>query len=204
MNAVLWVLFVPTVALGLGAWKLPDWFDGRSLTPALTTSVLSTGCALAGVLVMYAAWRRTGALAARTPLGAVAADPEAAPYVSEEETIATHEAAYGGIAGAPDPADPGRLVLAPLHRHAVTGFHLDAVYSALLVRPVRGAARLARFLDREVVDAYVRGAGTAPGLLGAAVRRAQTGNVQTYLGALLAGSVVLAVAAVLVATGARP
>ncbi|GAA2716066.1 MULTISPECIES: NADH-quinone oxidoreductase subunit L [Streptomyces] len=202
MTTVLWVLFVPTAAFGLAAWQLPGWFDGRSLTPTLTTSVLSTGCALAGVLVTYAAWRRSAALAARTPLGAVAADPDEAPYVSEEESIATHEAAYGGIAGAPDPADPGRLLLGPLHRHAVSGFHLDAVYSALLVRPARGAARLARFLDREVVDGYVRGAGTAPGLLGAAVRRAQTGNVQTYLGALLAGSVVLAVAAVLLATGA--
>ncbi|WP_058046854.1 NADH-quinone oxidoreductase subunit L [Streptomyces roseifaciens] len=202
MNTVLWILFLPTLGLGLAAGKLPDWFDGGSLTPTLTTSVLSTGCALAGAIVMYAAWRRTAALAARTPLGAVAADPDASPYVSEEETIATHEAAYGDIAAAPDPADPGRALLGPLHRHAASGFHLDAVYSALFVRPTRAAARLAQFLDREVVDAYVRGAGTAPRLLGAAVRRAQTGNVQTYLSALLAGSVVLAVAAVLVATGA--
>ncbi|MFC5147274.1 NADH-quinone oxidoreductase subunit L [Streptomyces aureoversilis] len=202
MNTVLWILFLPTLGLGLAAGKLPDWFDGGSLTPTLTTSVLSTGCALAGAIVMYAAWRRTVVLAARTPLGAVAADPDAAPYVSEEETIATHEAAYGDIAAAPDPADPGRALLGPLHRHAASGFHLDAVYSALFVRPTRAAARLAQFLDREVVDAYVRGAGTAPRLLGAAVRRAQTGNVQTYLSALLAGSVVLAVAAVLVATGA--
>ncbi|MFE5872615.1 NADH-quinone oxidoreductase subunit L [Streptomyces roseifaciens] len=202
MNTVLWILFLPTLGLGLAAGKLPDWFDGGSLTPTLTTSVLSTGCALAGGIVMYAAWRRTVVLAARTPLGAVAADPDAAPYVSEEETIATHEAAYGDIAAAPDPADPGRALLGPLHRHAASGFHLDAVYSALFVRPTRAAARLAQFLDREVVDAYVRGAGTAPRLLGAAVRRAQTGNVQTYLSALLAGSVVLAVAAVLVATGA--
>ncbi|WP_367140840.1 MULTISPECIES: NADH-quinone oxidoreductase subunit 5 family protein [Streptomyces] len=202
MNTVLWILFVPTLALGLAAWKLPDWFDGGSLTPTLTTSVLSTGCALAGAIVMYAAWRRTAALAARTPLGAVAADPDAAPYVSEEESIATHEAAYGDIAAAPDPADPGRTLLGPLHRHAAAGFHLDAVYSALVVRPTRAAARLARFLDREVVETYVRGAGTAPRLLGEAVRRAQTGNVQTYLSALFAGAVVLAVAAVLVANGA--
>ncbi|MEV6670110.1 NADH-quinone oxidoreductase subunit L [Streptomyces sp. NPDC051162] len=202
MNAVLWVLFIPTLGLGLAAWKLPGFFDGRSLTPTLTTSVLGTGAALVGVLVMYAAWRRTAPLAARAPLGAVAADPDAAPYVSEEETIATHVAAYGHIAGAHDPADPGRLLLGPLHRHAVAGFHLDAVYSKLFVRPVRAAARLVRYLDREVVDAYVSGAGSAPRLLGAAVRRAQTGNVQTYLSALLAGSVVLAVAAVLVATGA--
>ncbi|WKU45492.1 NADH-quinone oxidoreductase subunit L [Streptomyces sp. VNUA116] len=202
MNTVLWILFVPTLALGLAAWKLPDWFDGGSLTPTLTTSVLSTGCALAGAIVMYAAWRRTAALAARTPLGAVAADPDAAPYVSEEESIATHEAAYGDIAAAPDPADPGRALLGPLHRHAAAGFHLDAVYSALFVRPTRAAARLARFLDREVVETYVRGAAGAPRLLGEAVRRAQTGNVQTYLSALFAGAVVLAVAAVLVANGA--
>ncbi|MEV6775151.1 NADH-quinone oxidoreductase subunit 5 family protein [Streptomyces syringium] len=202
MNATLWVLFVPALALGLAAWKLPDWFDGHSLTPTLTTSVLGTGCALVGALAVWAAWRRTAALAAGTPMGAVAADPDAAPAVSEEEAVASHTAAYGNIASAQDPADPGRLLLGPLHRHAAVGFHLDAAYSALFVRPVRAGARLAHFLDREVVDTYVRGAGAAPGLLGWAVRRAQTGNVQTYLGALLAGSVVLAVAAVLVATGA--
>ncbi|WP_372408399.1 NADH-quinone oxidoreductase subunit L [Streptomyces luteireticuli] len=202
MTAVLWVLLVPTLALGLAAWRLPDWFDGHSLAPTATTSLLGTGCALAGALVVLAAWRRTHALAARTPMGAVAADPEAAPAISEEEAIATHEAAYGSVSGAQDPADPGRLLLGPLHRHAAAGFHLDAVVRALVVRPVLGAARLARFLDREVVEGYVRGAGTAPGLLGAAVRRAQTGNTQTYLTVLFAGSVVLAVAAVLAASGA--
>ncbi|AEM80586.1 NADH-quinone oxidoreductase subunit 5 family protein [Streptomyces violaceusniger] len=202
MNAVLWVLFIPTAALGLAYGTLPDWFDGETLTPTLTTSVLGTGLALAGALVMYGAWRHSSARAAHVPLGAVAAHPEAADAVSEAEAIATHEAAYGSIAGASDPADPGRLLLGPLHRHAAVGFHLDAVYSALFVRPVAAAARLVRFLDREVVETYVRGAGGVPRLLGAAVRRAQTGNVQTYLGALLAGSLVLAVAAVLVAAGA--
>ncbi|WP_310725995.1 NADH-quinone oxidoreductase subunit L [Streptomyces sp. N2A] len=201
MNAVLWVLFVPTVALGLSAPLLPDWFDGRSLAPTLTTSVVGTGIAVVGGLVTYATWRHTTALAARTPIGAVVVDPDAAPGLAEETAIATHAPVYGDNAGAADPADPGRLLLGPLHRHAAVGFHLDAVYSALFVRPVRAAATLVRFLDREVVDTYVRGAGTAPRWLGAAVRRAQTGNVQTYLGALLAGSLVLAIAAVLVATG---
>ncbi|KOG91165.1 hypothetical protein ADK38_04685 [Streptomyces varsoviensis] len=201
MNAVLWVLFVPTLALGLAVAALPDWFDGRSLKPTLSTSIIGTGFALVGVLVTYAAWRHTSTLAARVPLGAVAADPDGDPAVSEAEAIATHRSAYGSIAGAPDPADPGRLLLGPLHRHAAAGFHLDALYAAVFVRPVRAAARLVRFLDREVVDAYVGGASGVPRLLGAAVRRAQTGNVQTYLSALLAGSVILAVAAVLVATG---
>ncbi|MEU8601003.1 NADH-quinone oxidoreductase subunit 5 family protein [Streptomyces parvulus] len=203
MNAVLWVLALPSLALGGLAFRLlPDWFDGRDLTPTLTTSVLGTGVALTGGIVTYTAWRHTTALAARTPLGAVAAHPEGDAALVEAEAIATHRPAYGNVASAPDPADPGRLLLGPLHRHAAVGFHLDAVYAALFVRPVQAGASLVRFLDREVVDTYVRGAAALPRWLGAAVRRAQTGNVQTYVSALLAGTVVLAVAAVLVATGA--
>ncbi|MFE0201872.1 NADH-quinone oxidoreductase subunit L [Streptomyces sp. NPDC058985] len=203
MNAVLWVLAIPSLALGGLAFRLlPDWFDGRDLTPTLTTSVLGTGVALIGGIVTYATWRHTTAFAARIPLGAVAAHPEGDAARVEAEAIASHEPAYGDVASAPDPSDPGRLLLGPLHRHAAAGFHLDAVYTTLFVRPVQAGASLVRFLDREVVDTYVRGAGALPRWLGGAVRRAQTGNVQTYVSALLAGTVVLAVAAVLVATGA--
>jgi NADH-quinone oxidoreductase subunit L len=203
MTVVLWVLAVPSLALGGLAYRsLPDWFDGRDLAPTLTTSVLGTGLALVGGLVVHSAWRHTTAVAARVPIGAVAAHPEGDAAQVEAEAIATHAPAYGDVASAPDPADPGRLLLGPLHRHAATGFHLDAVYTTLFVRPVQAAASLVRFLDREVVDTYVRGAGTLPRWLGTAVRRAQTGNVQTYVSALLAGTVVLVVAVLLVATGA--
>ncbi|MBX9366420.1 NADH-quinone oxidoreductase subunit L [Streptomyces massasporeus] len=203
MTVVLWVLAIPSLALGGFTFRLlPDWFDGRDLGPTLTTSVLGTGLALVGGIVTYAAWRHTTALTARVPLGAVAAHPEGDAAQVEAEAIATHVPAYGDIAYAPDPADPGRLLLGPLHRHAAAGFHLDAVYSALFVRPVQAGASLVRFLDREVVETYVRGAGALPRWLGAAVRRAQTGNVQTYVSALLAGTVVLAVAVVLATTGA--
>ncbi|MDL5203176.1 NADH-quinone oxidoreductase subunit L [Streptomyces sp. ALI-76-A] len=203
MTVVLWVLAVPSLAVGALAYRtLPDWFDGRALAPTLATSVLGTGVALIGGLVTYAAWRRTTSLAARVPLGAVAAHPEADAGQVEAEAIASHKPAYGDVAQASDPADPGRLLLGPLHRHAAAGFHLDAVYAALLVRPVQAGATLVRFLDHEVVETYVRGAGALPRLLGTAVRRAQTGNLQTYVSALLAGTVVLVVAAVLVATGA--
>ncbi len=58
-----------------------------------------------------------------------------------------------------------------------------------------------RFLDRTVIDTYVRGAATAPGLLGALARRAQTGNVQSYLTVLAAGTLVLAVTTVLANAG---
>ncbi|MFJ1811839.1 MULTISPECIES: NADH-quinone oxidoreductase subunit L [unclassified Streptomyces] len=203
MTVVLWVLAVPSLALGGFAYRaLPDWFDGNDLAPTLTTSVLGTGVALGGGLVTYAAWRHLTGTAARVPLGAVAAHPEGDAGLVEAEAIATHAPAYGDVASAPDPADPGRLLLGPLHRHAAVGFHLDAVYQALFVRPVQAGASLVRFLDREVVDTYVRGAGALPRWLGAAVRRAQTGNLQTYVSALLAGTVVLAVAALLVASGA--
>ncbi|MEU3859006.1 NADH-quinone oxidoreductase subunit L [Streptomyces sp. NPDC028722] len=203
MTVVLWVLAIPSLAFGGLAYRaLPDWFDGRDLTPTLLTSILGTGLAVAGGLLTYGAWQRTAALAARTPMGAVAAHPGGDAGLVEAEAIATHEPAYGDIAHAPDPADPGRLLLGPLHRHAAGGFHLDAVYTALFVRPVQAGARLVRFLDREVVDTYVRGAAALPRLLGSAVRRAQTGNVQTYVSALLAGTVVLAVAVLLVASGA--
>ncbi|MFI5874004.1 NADH-quinone oxidoreductase subunit L [Streptomyces sp. NPDC051445] len=203
MTVVLWVLAVPSLALGGFAYRtLPDWFDGNDLAPTLTTSVLGTGMTLAGALVTYAAWRHLAGLTARVPLGAVAAHPEGDAGLVEAEAIATHAPAYGDVASAPDPADPGRLLLGPLHRHAAVGFHLDAVYQNLCVRPVLAGASLVRFLDREVVDTYVRGAGALPRWLGTAVRRAQTGNLQTYVSALLAGTVVLAVAALLVASGA--
>ncbi|MFJ9011060.1 NADH-quinone oxidoreductase subunit L [Streptomyces canus] len=203
MTVVLWVLAAPSLALGAFSYRvLPDWFDGRDLTPTLATSVAGTGVALIGGIVTYAAWRHTRAVTARVPLGAVAAHPEGDAGLVEAEAIATHEAAYGDVAYAPDPADPGRLLLGPLHRHAAVGFHMDALYTAAFVRPVQSGAALVRFLDREVVETYVRGAGTLPRWLGTAVRRAQTGNLQTYVSALLAGTVVLAVAVVLVATGA--
>lgn len=199
MTSVLWILAVPTIAFGLTVGVIGDWFDGHSLTPSLTTAVLSTGVGLVGGLVTYGAWRHTTALAARTPMGSVVAHPEAEPALVEVEAMESHTAAYGDAGDAPDPADPGRLLLGPLHRHAAAGFHLDAVYAALFVRPVQAAASLVRFLDREVVDTYVRGSATGARWLGTAVRRAQTGNVQTYLSALLAGSLVLAVAAVVFA-----
>ncbi|MEV7321863.1 NADH-quinone oxidoreductase subunit L [Streptomyces sp. NPDC093970] len=203
MTLVLWVLAVPSLAFGGFAYRsLPGWFDGRDLTPTLTTSVLGTGLALVGGILAYGAWQHTRALVPRAPIGAVAAHPESDAAQVEAEAIATHEPAFGDIAYAADPADPARLLLGPLRRHAAEGFHLDAVYDALFVRPVLAAASLVQFLDREVVDTYVRAAAAAPRLLGAAVRRAQTGNVQTYVSALLAGTVVLAVAVLLVATGA--
>ncbi|KOX22937.1 NADH dehydrogenase [Streptomyces sp. NRRL F-6491] len=195
MTSVLWVLAVPSLGFGLTVRYLPDWFDGHDLAPTLTTAVLGTGLAVAGAAVTYAVWRTLAARALTAPVPAPSphvAHPDAEAGLVEAEALHLPHPAE-------DPADPGRALLGPLYRPAADGFHLDAAYRAAFVRPVLAAASLARFLDREVVDTYVRGAaGSAKGL-GWLVRRAQTGNVQTYLSALLAGSVVLAIAAVALA-----
>ncbi|MFJ8658173.1 NADH-quinone oxidoreductase subunit L [Streptomyces sp. NPDC093795] len=192
MTTVLWVLAIPSLGFGLTVTYLDDWFDGNALTPTVVTAVLGTGLAAAGAAVTYAVWRT---LAARTPAVAPAprvAHPEAEAGLVEAEALHLPHPAK-------DPADPGRVLLGPLHGPAADGFHLDAVYRTAFVRPVLAAASLVRFLDREVVDTYVSGAGSATKGLGWLVRRAQTGNVQTYLSALLAGSVVLAIVAVALA-----
>ncbi|MFE5884896.1 NADH-quinone oxidoreductase subunit 5 family protein [Streptomyces hydrogenans] len=192
MTSVLWVLAIPSLGFGLGAAYLDDWFDGEALTPTLTTAVLGTGLAVAGGAVTYAVWRTLAARAVPAVTPPHVAHPDAEAGLVEAEALHLPHPAE-------DPADPGRALLGPLHGPAADGFRLDALYTKAFVRPVLGAASLVRFLDREVVDTYVRGAaGTAKGL-GWLVRRAQTGNVQTYLSALLAGSVVLAIAAVALA-----
>ncbi|TXS10942.1 NADH-quinone oxidoreductase subunit L [Streptomyces sp. adm13(2018)] len=198
MTTVLWVLAIPSLGFGLTVTYLDDWFDGNALTPTLTTAVLGTGLAVAGAAVTYAVWRT---LAARTPAAAAQAP---APHVAHPDADAGLVEAEALTLPQPaeDPADPGRALLGPLHGPAADGFHLDAVYRTAFVRPVLAAASLVRFLDREVVDTYVRAAGTSAKGLGWLVRRAQTGNVQSYLSALLAGSVVLAIVAVALANAA--
>ncbi|MDT0310508.1 NADH-quinone oxidoreductase subunit L [Streptomyces sp. DSM 44917] len=116
---------------------------------------------------------------------------------------ATAWAAWRRAYEADGPQDPAPALLGRLHPHAAAGFHLDAAYATAFVRPVRAAARLVRFLDRAVIETYVRGAAATPGLLGALARRAQTGNAQTYLSALAAGALALTVAALVAATGGK-
>ncbi|MFJ3900395.1 NADH-quinone oxidoreductase subunit L [Streptomyces sp. NPDC090025] len=201
MTTVLWVLAVPSLGFGLTAFSLDDWFDGHPLTPTLTTVVLGTGLAVVGAAVTYAV---RSSLTARAATTAATTAGATAPRVAHPDADAGEVEAEALDLPRPaaDPADPGRALLGPLHPYAADGFRLDAVYRTLFVRPVLGAATLVRFLDREVVDTYVRGAGATAKGLGGLVRRAQTGNVQTYLSALLAGSVVLAIVAVVLANAA--
>ncbi|MFJ8432833.1 NADH-quinone oxidoreductase subunit L [Kitasatospora sp. NPDC094019] len=182
MRWPLWVLAVPTMGFGIAGLRsdwLPALLDGGPLKPSAVTAVTGTGLAVVGVLLAYGAWRSATARATEGLPGP--AEPGRVPEQS------------GAPAAEVIVADPGRALLGPLFGPARHGFGVDRLYSALFVRPVEAAARLVRFLDREVVETYVRGGGAGADLLGRVVRLAQTGNAQTYLSALLAGVVLLAV-----------
>ncbi|MEU8513105.1 NADH-quinone oxidoreductase subunit L [Kitasatospora sp. NPDC048722] len=182
MRWPLWVLAVPTMTFGIAGVRsdwLPALLDGGSLRPSGVTAVTSTGLAVAGALLAYGAWR-----SATARLGAGRPAPAPVGRVPEQAGAPAVEVIV---------ADPGRTLLGPLFGPARHGFGVDRLYTALFVRPVIAAARLVRFLDREVVEGYVQGSGIGANLLGRAVRLAQTGNVQTYLSALLAGVVLLTV-----------
>ncbi len=182
MRWPLWVLAVPTMGFGIAGLRsdwLPALLDGGSLRPSGVTAVTGTGLAVVGVLAAYGAWR-----SATARLGTGRPAPTAAGRVPEQAGAPAAEVIV---------ADPGRTLLGPLFGPARHGFGVDRLYHALFVRPVAAAARLVRFLDREVVEGYVQGSGIGANLLGRAVRLAQTGNAQTYLSALLAGVVLLAV-----------
>jgi NADH-quinone oxidoreductase subunit L len=91
-----------------------------------------------------------------------------------------------------DPAGDPAVVLGPLRVPAQRGFYCDEAQDFLVTRPTKALAGVVAFLDTEVVDAYVRGAGAGTRSLGGLVRRSQTGNVHLYLTLLLTGVIVIA------------
>jgi len=92
--------------------------------------------------------------------------------------------------------DPARL-LGPLRGVCERGFHVDAVYAALVTRPVLRLAGGVGRADVRVIDRAVRGVGGTVTAVSRLVRLAQTGNAQLYLTGLLAGALLIAVAAVM-------
>ena len=92
--------------------------------------------------------------------------------------------------------DPARLVGA--HQGSFDrGFGVDRLYVALVATPVLAAARLVVFLDREVVDAYVRGAAAGAVLAGRGGDRAHRAErAATGLAWVVAGAVAVALAGV--------
>jgi len=96
-------------------------------------------------------------------------------------------------------ADPARA-LGPLRRVFEQGFHVDAAYDALVVRPVVAMARSVVRIDDGVVDAAVEGTGGGARRLGGVLRLTQNGNLQGYLTGLLVGVVAVVVSVAVVLT----
>src|SRR5699024_3684343 len=75
------------------------------------------------------------------------------------------------------------------------GLGVDRLYVSLVARPVLALARTVVFLDREVVDAYVRGAAAAARFGGAGGQRAHRSEVAASgLAWVVAGVVAVALA----------
>jgi NADH-quinone oxidoreductase subunit L len=91
--------------------------------------------------------------------------------------------------------DPARL-LGPFRVSCERAFYVDALYAAVVSRPVVRLARGVVRADAKVVDGAVRGSGRATLGLSTFVRLAQTGNAQLYVTGVVAGLLVITVAAV--------
>lgn len=76
---------------------------------------------------------------------------------------------------------------------AERGLGFDMLYRAVVTRPVLALARGVQWLDREVLDAYVRGAGAAARLLGAALHYTHPRRPAPGLVLVLGGMLVLVV-----------
>jgi len=83
----------------------------------------------------------------------------------------------------------------PWHSYDIPHPPVDRLYDLGLVRPVGWLARLVRAGDRDVIESYVNVAGASTRGVGWVLRRAQNGNVQSYLMVVVVGAAALAVAA---------
>jgi len=176
-----------TAAYATRAWLMTFFgepraaFPAREAPPLMTWPVaaLAVPAALLGFFGLGAPELRPHPLSALLSLLAAAAGAVAVYLVWNRDPAA-------------DPAGG----LGPLRRVFERGFYLDEVYAALVVRPVRAAARAVLAVDRRGIDAAVVGVAGRSRRAGGLLRRTQTGDVQTYLTGLLAGVVVIAVGVV--------
>ncbi|MFC4018319.1 NADH-quinone oxidoreductase subunit L [Micromonospora sp. GCM10011542] len=94
-------------------------------------------------------------------------------------------------------ADPARA-LGPLRPVFARAFRLDDVQHALVVRPVRALARVARTGDETVVDGAVEGSGRAATGLGAGLAALHRAALPRAAAGVLAGALLIGLAAALI------
>jgi len=155
--------------------------------------LLAVPTALLGVLAFM-----PSVVSAMFDPGEAAADPDGISIHLGTAAISLALAGLGGFAALVewvrlDRRDPA-VSLGTSRPVLAGGFGVDGIYDAVVVRPLVGASRLVVAGDRDVVHAYVRGAGRAARILGALPHAAQVGRVQAYVTAVMAFVVVLALA----------
>jgi NADH-quinone oxidoreductase subunit L len=111
--------------------------------------------------------------------------------------VAVRSVSRVGVGDATESADPAVRLVGARMALFDNGFGVDRLYLVAVARPVLTLARLVVFLDREVVDAYVRGAAltaTMSGRGGQRVHRAE--RAASGLAWVVAGVVAVALAGV--------
>jgi NADH:ubiquinone oxidoreductase subunit 5 (subunit L)/multisubunit Na+/H+ antiporter MnhA subunit len=78
-----------------------------------------------------------------------------------------------------------------LYALAAGKFFFDAVYRALVVRPLEGLARLLAWIDRRLIDGLVDLVGATPPAIGGELRRLGVGLISFYALAMVLGLLVL-------------
>lgn len=165
---------------GAGATTTLVGAAGHSPRPA---PVLVTG-----VIVALAVAALMGGLAFVT--GALAVEPISWPLLALSVALITIGALVGWTWRPDDRLEPNAWM-----RRADAGFGADAAYVGVVATPVVATARLAAFVDREVIDFYVRAAGlVATAVAGMGLRVHARERVATNLVWILVG--LLAVAGV--------
>jgi NADH-quinone oxidoreductase subunit L len=102
-----------------------------------------------------------------------------------------------GVRAVAQGGDPAVRVVGARMPAFDAGLGADRVYVAAVARPVLAAAQLVVFLDREVIDAYVRGAAALARLAGTGGGRVHgTERAASGLAWVVAGAVVVALAGV--------
>ena len=99
-------------------------------------------------------------------------------------------------------ADPA-AALGPLRPAFANAFWFDTLQNALVVRPVRALARLARRGDEGIVDGAVEGTGRATLALGGGLAALHRAALPRALATALAGVLLIGLATVLILGGAR-
>jgi NADH-quinone oxidoreductase subunit L len=72
-------------------------------------------------------------------------------------------------------------------------YFVDEIYDAAVVRPTIGISRavLWKFIDTGIIDGFVNAVGSQTRNMGSLLRRAQSGNIRSYAGWVVFGSVIL-------------